>query len=115
MAVSTGEPPSAAAYSQAVEFRVLGPIEYVNGGSPTPLGSPKQRAVLGMLLQSAGNVVTTDSLIQGVWGEDGSDTSRNSLHTYISNLRAIIGGRIERTGKRLSPGGRAGGGGRVFV
>ena len=54
MAVTAGETPAAAAYSQSVEFRVLGPIEYVNGGSPTPLGSPKQRAVLGMLLQSAG-------------------------------------------------------------
>ncbi len=87
-----------APYVLEVEFRALGSIEVHDGGRPAALGGPKQRAVLALLLKDVGRVVTTDSLIDGVWGDDPPDAVRNSLHTYISNLRSILGGRIERMG-----------------
>lgn len=54
--------------------------------------------MLALLLKEVGRVVSTESLIDGVWGDDPPGAVRNSLHTYISNLRSILGGRIERAG-----------------
>jgi DNA-binding SARP family transcriptional activator len=51
-----------------MEFRILGTLEVVDDGSPRPLGGPKQRAVLGVLLLHAGQVVSVDRLIDDVWG-----------------------------------------------
>ena len=54
--------------------------------------------MLALLIRNAGNVVTVDSLINGVWGEEASNSVKGSLHTYISNLRVVLGGKIERVG-----------------
>src|SRR6478672_10605746 len=74
-----------------LSFRVLGPLEVDAGAGPLPLGGPKQRAVLGSLLLRANQVVPADTLIDDVWGEQPPDRARNSLHTYVSNLRRAIG------------------------
>ena len=52
-----------------MEFRVLGPLEVEDGGSALSLGGPKQRAVLAYLLLHVNQAVTTDRLIDQVWGE----------------------------------------------
>ncbi|MDH3500098.1 MAG: protein kinase, partial [Acidimicrobiia bacterium] len=81
-----------------MEFRVLGPVEYGNPEHPVRLGGPKQRAVFALLVKDAGDVVSSESLIDGVWGDEPPGAVRNSLHTYVSNLRSILGGKIERSG-----------------
>jgi hypothetical protein len=48
---------------EAMDFRLLGPLEVRSRGRALPLGGPKQRAVLAMLLLQAGEVVSTDRLI----------------------------------------------------
>ena len=41
-------------------------------------------------------MVPADTLIDDVWGEEPPDRARNSLHTYVSNLRRTIGeGRLQ--------------------
>ena len=85
-------------YVQDVEIRVLGPIEVLIERQPTTLGAPKQRAVLGTLTSDIGNVVSVDHLVNSVWGEAPPPAVRRSLHTYISNLRSVLGGNIERAG-----------------
>ena len=52
-----------------MEYRVLGPLEVLSDGRPLPLGGPKQRAVLAILVLEANEVVSADRLIAGVWGE----------------------------------------------
>jgi hypothetical protein len=47
-----------------VEFRVLGPLEVVAAGQPLGLGTPRQRALLGLLLVHAGEVVSYDRLVE---------------------------------------------------
>lgn len=79
-------------------FRVLGPIEAETHARLAHLGGPKQRAVLGMLVARLGSVVTTDELVDGIWGEEPPIGVLSSLHTYVSNLRASIGHPIERHG-----------------
>ena len=53
-----------------MEFRVLGVIEALEDGLPVSLGGPKQRSVLAMLVLDANRVVSTDHLVDGLWGDD---------------------------------------------
>ena len=73
-----------------MEYRVLGPLAVVRDGSRCELGSPKQRAVLAMLLLERGRVVSTDRLCEAIWGDDQPGNAMSSLHAYISNLRRIL-------------------------
>ena len=71
----------------AVQFRILGPLEVLDGQCPVELGRPKQRAVLAVLLVHANQVVTLDRLIEELWGEQPPAQATASLQAYISNLR----------------------------
>ena len=46
------------------------PLEVQTGADWTSIGAPKWRAVLARLLLAAGNIVSTDTLIDEVWGND---------------------------------------------
>lgn len=74
-----------------VEFRILGPLEASVEGRPVPLGGPKQRALLALLLVHAGTVVAADELIDEVWGADAPPTVRAGLQVYLSRLRRTLG------------------------
>lgn len=73
-----------------VEFRVLGVVEAVIAGKPIDLGTPRQRAVLAILLVQAPKVVTADQLIHRVWGQSPPEAVRRSLASYLSRLRAAL-------------------------
>ena len=78
---------------------VLGPLQVYEDGRPLALGGRRQRVVLGVLLAHANDVVTTDRLIDDVWGEEPPETARQSLQVYVSRLRKILGeGVIEAEG-----------------
>ena len=53
-----------------MEFRMLGPLEAWDQGREVLLGGPKPRALLGVLLLHANEVVPADRLIDELWGED---------------------------------------------
>src|SRR2546422_1001730 len=55
---------------QGLEFRILGPLEVVRDGQLAPLAGKKQRALLAALIVRANEVVSTDRLIDDVWGEN---------------------------------------------
>jgi YVTN family beta-propeller protein len=79
------------------EFVVLGPLEVIEDGRPLPLGGPKQRALLAILLLHANRSVSRDRLIDGIWGEQPPDNPAQALDTYVSRLRKALGAdRIER-------------------
>src|SRR5215210_7324638 len=73
-----------------MEFRVLGPIEAWHGRQALDLGSPKQRAVLAILLLRANEVVSSDALINGLWGERPPPTAAHTLQVYVSRLRGVL-------------------------
>ena len=85
-------------YAWIVEFRVLGPVEAFVDERPVPLGGPKQRHVLALLLADTGRPIEVDRLIDGVWGDQASPSARGTLQTYVSNLRGVIGDTIQREG-----------------
>lgn len=76
----------------SVEFGVLGPLQICVDGAPTPLGTPKQRAVLAMLLINRNRPVATDALIEAAWEQFPPPDPRASLHSYVSNLRKLLSG-----------------------
>ena len=82
-------------YGSAMEFRVLGPVEVVDGEDRLDLGGPKQRTVLALLVANAGRSVSTERLIDGAYGDDAPEAARRSVQTYISNLRSVVGDMIK--------------------
>jgi DNA-binding SARP family transcriptional activator len=71
-------------------FGVLGPLQLTTGGTSVPLGAPKQRAVLAMLLLNRNRPVSVDSLINAVWDHSPVPAARTSIHSYVSNLRRLL-------------------------
>src|SRR5262245_58874264 len=75
---------------RAVEFRILGPLEVVDGGRTLPLGGPRQRALLALLLTRANRVVSRDELIDELWDDEAPDGARNALQYHVSRLRKAL-------------------------
>ncbi len=74
-----------------IGFGVLGPLLMTVDGAPVPPGTPKQRAVLAVLVMNRNRPVATDSLITAAWEQWPPPEARASLHSYISNLRRLLG------------------------
>lgn len=83
-----------------VRVEVLGPLRVSVGESEVALGRPQQRLVLALLVEAAGRVVTTDQLIDRVWGDDVPQRARKTLQVHVSKLRKAIGdrGAVETVG-----------------
>ena len=73
-----------------MDFRMLGPLAAFVGDEVVALGGPKQRTVLALLLVNANKVVTTDRLIDELYGQEPPDAARKSLQSYIANLRKVV-------------------------
>ncbi|NJP43338.1 BTAD domain-containing putative transcriptional regulator [Actinacidiphila epipremni] len=73
-----------------VEFRVLGPVEAVVGGRMVDLGTPKQRALLALLISRVGQPVTADVMLEELWAGHPPPSARTSLHAYVANLRRVL-------------------------
>jgi YVTN family beta-propeller protein len=74
-----------------VEFRILGRLEVLEDGRPVVLAAAKQRELLAILLLSAGEVVSRDRLIDGLWGTSPPETATTALQVHVSQLRKVIG------------------------
>jgi len=80
-----------------MEFRLLGPLEVLSDGQSLPIGGSKQRGVLALLLLAPNEVVSTDRLIDEIWGHRPPKSVEASLQNCISNLRAVIGRELIET------------------
>lgn len=74
-----------------LEFRILGPVEVIDRDKALAMGGQKQRAVLAALLIDAGRVVSTDYLVDALWGEHPPKTAPTSLQNFVSQLRKLLG------------------------
>jgi DNA-binding SARP family transcriptional activator len=87
-----------------MEFRILGPLEVTGPRGLIEIGSSRQRAILALLVLRVGKTVTTDRLIEEVWGDDPPPSAQHALGVHVSGLRRSLGSdRIEtqRNGYRL--------------
>ncbi|WP_436757137.1 AfsR/SARP family transcriptional regulator [Streptosporangium sp. V21-05] len=69
---------------------ILGPVTGRRGSQRLDLGEPRRQAVLCVLAINAGQVVTKEKLIDGVWGERPPKTAEQSVYTYVSGLRRTL-------------------------
>jgi YVTN family beta-propeller protein len=74
-----------------VEFRILGPLEVVDGDREIPLGGAKLRALLAILLLHANEPVSVDVLAEGLWNGDAPPTAVKMIQGYVSHLRKALG------------------------
>ena len=89
-----------------VTVGLLGPVELgPAGGVMAPVAQPRLRVLLGLLSVVAGRIVTAESLVDGLWGEEWSPSREKNLHSQVSALRRRLeqaepggGGRLVRAG-----------------
>lgn len=80
-----------------MEFRLLGPLEVMAEGRPVPLGGHKPRALLAILLLRANEPVSSDVLIEELWGGRPPSSATKVIQTYIMRLRRVLGHTVIRT------------------
>jgi DNA-binding SARP family transcriptional activator len=76
--------------SGGLHYLLLGPVEVVAGGRRVPINRPRQRAVLAYLLLHANQLVTTDALVDAVWGGSEPGTARTQVQTDLSIVRRAL-------------------------
>jgi DNA-binding SARP family transcriptional activator len=83
-----------------MDFRLLGPLEVVSeGDQPLALGGVKQRSLLAVLLLHANELVSSDRLIDQLWGASPPATAAKTVQVYVSRLRKALGeGRLATHG-----------------
>jgi DNA-binding SARP family transcriptional activator len=74
-----------------VEFRILGPLEVWHEGKPLAVTGARQRELLVILLLHAGQVVSTDRLMDALWGDDQPAAGATALRVRVSQLRRTLG------------------------
>ncbi|MFF2960216.1 BTAD domain-containing putative transcriptional regulator [Streptomyces sp. NPDC057963] len=60
------------------------------GGREVPLGPPRRRALLALLLIRLGRVVPTAALVEGLWRDDPPQRAVATLQSHISHLRRSL-------------------------
>ncbi|MEU8421633.1 BTAD domain-containing putative transcriptional regulator [Micromonospora sp. NPDC048835] len=74
-----------------MRFRILGPTQVVLAdGREVPVGGPRLRALLALLLLDAGRVVSAERLIDGLYGEHPPRGAVNALQSQVSRLRQAL-------------------------
>jgi DNA-binding SARP family transcriptional activator/tetratricopeptide (TPR) repeat protein len=74
-----------------VRFGLLGSLLVVDeAGSSVDVGGAQPRTILALLVAAAGRVVTADTLIDVLWGEEPPPSAAGTVQTYISRLRRAL-------------------------
>lgn len=74
-----------------MEVEVLGPLTVRCDGERLEFGGPREQAVLACLVIHAGEVVSTETLVRGVWSaKDQPESPVDALRTLVSRLRAVL-------------------------
>ncbi len=73
-----------------MEFRILGPLEVVDGDRPLTVKGSRLRALLVLLLTSANEIVSSDRLIDELWGAQPPRAASNALQYHVSQLRKAL-------------------------
>src|SRR6478736_10080697 len=73
-----------------MNIRVLGALEASVDRRPVRLGAAKPRSVLAILALHPGEIVSTERLIEGLWGEQPPATAVKLVQLYVSQLRKAL-------------------------
>jgi predicted ATPase/class 3 adenylate cyclase len=70
-----------------MDFRILGPLEALEGTRPVALGGRRRRAVLAALLLHPNETLSSERLIDELWGEAPPGNALKTLQVHVSRLR----------------------------
>jgi WD40 repeat protein/DNA-binding SARP family transcriptional activator len=73
-----------------MEIRVLGPLEVLEDEHAIDVSAPMQRRLLTVLALSAGKVVSSDRLIDELWGDSPPTGGSKTLQYHVSKLRDAL-------------------------
>jgi DNA-binding SARP family transcriptional activator len=79
------------------EFGLLGPLQVLIDGRELELRRPKLRSLVALLLLRAGEVVSTDRLVEDLWAGRPPKTAVGSLQNLVSELRKSLGPEVVKT------------------
>ncbi len=79
-----------------MRFGVLGPLLVEHAGEEIPVPQARQRPLLLRLLADAGSVVSTDELIEAIWGDELPADPRNALHYQVARTRKLLDAGADR-------------------
>jgi predicted ATPase/DNA-binding SARP family transcriptional activator/peroxiredoxin len=74
-----------------MQFGILGPLEVLDDGREVALGGDKQRALLALLVVHANHTLSSERLIDQLWGERQPATPSKTLQMHVSRLRKALG------------------------
>jgi DNA-binding SARP family transcriptional activator len=78
-----------------MDYRILGPLEVLDGDRALPLGGPRQRAVLALLLIRANTAVSSELIVHELWGAEPPRTASKALQNCVSALRKTLPSGVE--------------------
>src|SRR5438128_2646434 len=75
----------------SLEFRLLGPFEVAASGRVLEIGSPKQRAVLGLLAVHLNRPVASETLIDELWLGNPPTSVHSTVQSLVYRVRRTLG------------------------
>ena len=90
--VISADPTADHASTSDFEVSLLGPVTVFRSGAPVRMGAEKHRMIVAALALRAGEVISTDALIDVLWGTRPPQTAPKALQVYVSELRKLIEG-----------------------
>ena len=95
-----------------MDYRILGPLELADGTAPIEVTGARQRALLALLLIHRNEVVSSERIVDALWGATPPASAAKAVQNAVSQVRrALAGGgdgalRTERGGYvlRVAPG-----------
>ncbi len=70
-----------------MRYRLLGPLEVIGDDGVSVALAGRERNLLATLVLDANEVVSTDRLVDALWGDDPPATADNALQVCVSKLR----------------------------
>jgi DNA-binding SARP family transcriptional activator len=73
-----------------MDFHILGSLEVVDAHRVVTIGGSKQQALLAVLLLHPNETLSSDRLIEELWGQHPPATAAKTLQVHVSRLRKTL-------------------------
>src|SRR4051794_1449234 len=86
-----GDEPSPQRVPASPRFGILGPLQVTDAGHrPLPLGGPRARELLALLLLNPNRPLSSEYLVTAMWGESPSDGAATTLRSHVGAVRRVL-------------------------